>query len=1057
MAMKLYKQFLYVGLGGTGLEIGVALEQALRAELCGPDGMQLMNRDLPGALEPFQLPRCTQFVYLDFDESARSRAKGAGVTAAGQAAAAATAQVVPNLTPKQNSFTQAAQMLRISATETVKSWLPGPEGEPQRFPLSEGAGQLPTVGRAALFETFRLNNGPAPVTNPLGRAFGQLAQSAGDLAAISNDRASKGIDIFVGFSVAGGTGAGIFYDVLRLIAHVAEVNRQHDAGLSIYPLVVMPSAFATRGTDAPRPHRLNGGPALQELFELVDYANGAPEEVMKIRPVRYPGGSGVSPEAPVPVKTAFLFSKPASIKIEDLHRSIVAFVLSVTGTTINDGKGETFTPLSAQLINDPLLAAPAPDGAGKRPAASALAAELRIPVETIANLLANRLLANATRELREPEPTEKQDNVKDLFEQYGSVTGLSALARPAPTHRLPDLEGRGASEIAAELRKRARTAEQLLNNLRESQRRALARLADEADYHGGVEALAKEWDLFRVSRVVLGHPSFVDVTARDGFRGFVTRRGQQPPDNPGKFTNDPPTPPSLKDGPLGVKKVGVNDKTVRDAIRVQDRWYQWRVRSLFYEVWRDYRSTWEPRLRELEDRLLQTIRAFDEHTAAEPDSFHAGCQALYRERTGVVYFVPDGGPSNNLDMWYRSTVLPRLCEVLNLPEGVDEGRILQKIMHGRWDDAYARFRRDSRPSAAREYVLEAVRQILTERVLAPGEETSLLPRIETLLRVAANQSDAAAQGLSPRMLEIFKRSLVQLLPLDFRPQGSAHAGYGQLEVDVFYPSAQPNGRIEMYLNSTALSTLEEPQRNFHALSGVDFLSVVLRRKSLPATAVLEYREMMALRMTALTPEGAAEGDLLPWRQRLGYDPTWLVLRPDEGARVLAALLTAMWDGSIEVVDGTNENPKVLLVHQLDRAAGPPMRLVLPDEIGVSRWCGLVTAYERYVLSGDETELERCAALLRRTSPTSSEPSELWDAFMDMRGSEESMAKRLVDRIVDQGAGQIGDRATPRVYTFWVDLLPEAERYNADHSPQWQQLYLSREVDLREPAQSREAS
>src|SRR3712207_8743599 len=43
-----------------------------------------------------------------------------------------------------------------------------------------------------------------------------------------------------------------------------------------------------------------------------------------------------------------------------------AFVLSVIGTTVQTDHGEHFTPLSAVLINDPTLAAPAPDGAGNR-------------------------------------------------------------------------------------------------------------------------------------------------------------------------------------------------------------------------------------------------------------------------------------------------------------------------------------------------------------------------------------------------------------------------------------------------------------------------------------------------------------------------------------------------------------------------------------------------------------------------------------------------------------------------------------------------------------------
>ena len=36
--MKLYQPVLFVGLGGTGCDIGAELERRLREEICGPDG-----------------------------------------------------------------------------------------------------------------------------------------------------------------------------------------------------------------------------------------------------------------------------------------------------------------------------------------------------------------------------------------------------------------------------------------------------------------------------------------------------------------------------------------------------------------------------------------------------------------------------------------------------------------------------------------------------------------------------------------------------------------------------------------------------------------------------------------------------------------------------------------------------------------------------------------------------------------------------------------------------------------------------------------------------------
>ena len=36
--MKLYQPVMFVGLGGTGCDIGAELERRLREEICGPDG-----------------------------------------------------------------------------------------------------------------------------------------------------------------------------------------------------------------------------------------------------------------------------------------------------------------------------------------------------------------------------------------------------------------------------------------------------------------------------------------------------------------------------------------------------------------------------------------------------------------------------------------------------------------------------------------------------------------------------------------------------------------------------------------------------------------------------------------------------------------------------------------------------------------------------------------------------------------------------------------------------------------------------------------------------------
>src|SRR3954451_17107571 len=67
--MSFSTRFVYVGVGGTGLKIGKALERLLREEVCGPDGRELLTAGGTFAnLKPYQLPDFIQTLYIDFSE-----------------------------------------------------------------------------------------------------------------------------------------------------------------------------------------------------------------------------------------------------------------------------------------------------------------------------------------------------------------------------------------------------------------------------------------------------------------------------------------------------------------------------------------------------------------------------------------------------------------------------------------------------------------------------------------------------------------------------------------------------------------------------------------------------------------------------------------------------------------------------------------------------------------------------------------------------------------------------------------------------------------------------
>jgi hypothetical protein len=1031
--MKIYRRLMLIGDGGIGGRLVVQAEHALRAALCGPGGTALADGSFARAMAPYELPRCIQSVYFDFDEADAENVRRS--TADLPANVVASTRQIVELAPPADSFADAAEMLRINHRESVSAWLPDADGEPQKAPLSSGAGQLPTIGRAALFEAFRSQGGVHVVTQALGKAFARLAAAGGDLAALSGSSAHSGIDVFLAFSAAGGTGAGTFLDLLRLIAHVHEDQNGPESDLAIYPLVVMPSALPTDGKPKERRfHELNAGLVLRDLFEVVDLTHTCPTSIPKIV---YPGDIEPVITAAVPAKTVVLFSRPQTLEMDDLLRSIVSFVLSIVGTTVSTDRGGEFIPLSSQLINAALQGQPAPDGIGNRPASTALAAELRIPVEEIAETLSQHLLAAATRQLGEPGPGEERENLR-LFDRFGAASKLDELVNPVAPIELPAIDGRGAAEITSQLQKRAKRAVEARAALRSRLEINLSRLAREADYGAGIEALAADYDLFRVARVLLGHSKYTEEIMRSGFRGAVARIGQEPPPNARQFTDAPPALPALQDRYKGLQRIAVNDPAVREAIKLQDEWLRWAADQTCHEVWKRYQDAWEPRLRAMEERIREVLQGFEAHAAAEAEDFRHRCGRLYRKRTGVVDLVPDGGVSNDLEPWYRGTVLPRLCEALGLPEGSGEDRIAREIMHGRWREAYEATTVEADATAARNLTLDAVRKLLKTKVLAAtGAENPLLPSLEALLREAAYASPDKRSKVSENLITALQRALQQLLPTDFRPGGAEDGVSGELRVNVFYPAGQPDVAIERYLENTALTSIQQQHHEFHPLAGVDFISVVLRREALPATAIEEYRRLMRVRAQAL--EHAAPGDLLPWRQRLGHDPTWLMLRRDERVGVLTSFLAALWDGSVKVSAGTDADPKQILVYQVDPTAGAPMILDLRGTSGgVSRWVDLVCAYERYVLAADQQGLARCKALIARKEPHSdTRPASLYVKLLAIAQAEAAKARQMHEHIRRERieSGYMGMLPTPREVQFW-ELLTEANEINQRRSYRW---------------------
>ncbi|MFI7106435.1 tubulin-like doman-containing protein [Nonomuraea sp. NPDC050227] len=1013
--MKLYQPLLFVGLGGTGCAIGAGLERRLREEICGPDG-SLFQRKREDA-QRYQLPACLQFVYADVNQAELDRLPLSVVPGPQHVhTAQLTAHYVRGLVPQVDSYPQVAVNLRLAAGEAVRGWLPPSHGEPRVLPLQKGAGQMPTVGRAALFETFR--DGIGPAIRDIDAAIGNLSgnQAATDLFRLADGATinPRAVDVFVAFSVAGGTGAGIFYDYLHLISRQFQ---ETDLKPKIYPLVLMPSAFES-GAGGGRPAELNAGRALLDMFQLVDHQNtadavrhlpglegdqGDPEEIA----VRYPLEGRVAMRPGV-AQTAFLFSRPTGAKPGDLRRSVVSLVMSLIGTELSPkvrNDGEQHQSFADSFINSVAQRQTmAENGVGSRGVSTALVTSLTTPVEELADVVAGRLLRAAVEELREPSPGAESNRA--LIEEFFTLSHIhQVFARRQVEYAEPE-PATGAREVLAALADRLAAMRIGLNELRAQLDQSVPAMVSQFDPGSAVLGLLGTIDPFRVRRVLFGHASLADPVDQFGAKGLMQRRSVPPPPPPG-IREAPPALPQLRDRSLGMVKVKWTDDAPAEARQQQEIWYSWRSRVLWTEPWASQHQRWERALGVAEDHLRALNQTLHDLARQDPNRFRERSEHLYRPRVGVVFHLPTG----SLEQFYRNAVT-RIRERLMIEPTADDAEVLRRLMG---QDGWQRIYRQSIETTPERAVHELRERIKTDVKTYLQEETqgraTLLPKLRDLLDQAAGLgSDRPRFGETE--LEEFRSRLTGLVPANFTPQGT-----GPLKVLVSYPGAE-NQAIAAYLR-TSLQLPEGPGITFEFTgTTAESVSVVLFRSSMGITDVKEVRHV--LRTWADAVHRPRRDDFLPWRQRTGYDFGYLATREEHRVLILHRLLCAMWNGDVRVL-GDPASPSQAEV-RLNEVA---MSLGLKALEDASSWGSLLQAYELWTLADNDDAARVFCAQLMQAAPYKLDegthpPSKLFELVVGLAGEQVDCLDRMLVEIAP------ANRARARMLRrFWHETLPAA--------------------------------
>ncbi|CAM3951144.1 tubulin-like doman-containing protein [Nocardiopsis rhodophaea] len=1026
MTMKLYQPMLYVGLGGTGCLIGAELERRLREELCGPDGTEFQQRRPGGNLLPYQLPSCVQFVYADVSRAELDRLPARVVPGRRHIAAAEqTAHYVRDLVPSAYTYPEAARSLRLSAGDVVTDWLPPASGEPRVSPLDRGAGQFPTVGRAALFETFR--GGTAPAVGSLKEAINRLATSAGDLSALGGGL-PKSCDVFVAFSVAGGTGAGIFYDYLHLIANTF---KESDLRVKIYPLVLMPSAF-DEGLGGGRNAKLNAGRALLDMFRLVDDQNssGAALDLLDDSrlasgprrhddaAVRYPVEGRIK-IAPSTVQTAFLFSRPTGADRDDLHRSVVSLVLSLAGTDmekLGEAAGaasqETHQSFADSFINTQAeREVPAESGIGNRGVSTALVASMTVPVDELADIIGSRLLRAAVNDMRSPLNGNAERNRALIGEFFTNANIQPVLTRTGSDFAEPE-PATGARAIAAALYDRGDSMKRSLAALRSRLGREVPELAQSFDHRAGARGLLAKVDPFHARRLVVGNSDASAEIEQLGAIGLLQSRRNAPPPPEG-FGAAPPSIPELRDRLNGLIKTKYTDPAPARARADQDIWYEWQSRLAWSEAWSGNAPRWNRAATLLTTELTAFTDALDEHARTDGERFEQLAQQLYRPRTGVSYLLPPVG--SDLEPFYRRAkdrLLAHFQELDLLRPNSTEADLVETIIGPEgWRTAYD-ISVDRQPTDAVAFLRETLKTAVKRFLRDPGPvQKPLLPRLADLLAHVTDQGDGS---IADEDLNEFRAKLAALLPVGYIPQGG-----GPLKVLITYHAAAPNARIEQYLRES----INLPQGGGFTYElrpvSAETVSVVLFRTSMSVTEVREVRDVMRLWADALRNQQPQ--DYLRWRQRLGFDFGYLATTEEHRVYILHRLLNALWNGRAHVIGDPLSPLEVRFV--LGGGVTMPLQLVPLEE--TSSWGSLLRSYEHWAFSGEDAITRQFCSQLMSELPNGVEdrPSDPHDLYWVIRDMADDEVKRL-DNLMKELHSSHQGRAL-QLRDFWSNTLPAA--------------------------------
>jgi hypothetical protein len=908
--MSVTHRVLYVGIGGTGVHVGKEFELALRRDLCGPDGKSLIRRG--GAfksLKPYQLPDYIQSLYFDFDDDAEQiLQKGTDLNVD---LLRKNSTVIKSIHANgATSYRVAAEMLRADkeTSQLTKNWLPEKSNEPQVAPLSDGAGQYPTVGRAAL--TLSLKRSGNELKAEIDKAISRLVLAGGMLQAMKNPADKPKVLCYVGFSIAGGTGTGIFYDVIHIMENRLK-NILDNVEIKIFPLALMPSAFIENW----KPNNISAGKAnaaiaLKDIAQLVEHLqkDDQPGDFK----VSYPQPFGEINMTPASIPTAFIFSKPASVKQTDMYKSMASFIISQITTGENNSDATTNKTLDnkniemsifSKIINQTNITGEVNKyGPGLRPLSPAISGSLSIPIENIADLISRKLIIESIKESENSTSIQSQNNAKEMGEVLKNM-GVGFVVDPVPNkpQQLVDEEENIVQSRGKELTKNISYYKtQLYRWVNSFDNHARKEITDaEMDWNQEIIRLLALMPLKQVMRVFQGSNYAQDSHSKEGVIGKLSQFGSQI-----NKSSSLPDAPKIK-GPKSLQS-GSNSRIKTEYLKQSlPEWYKKEFRIKWQDAWVLQRAKWQNIVDTINDSfqiLNSGIDGFIRGTEEDWDTYKS---RLTRKSELVSGFLPLS--SGNLDT-LKEDLLRSLINTPTDGQTPSAYEVLDKILPNNiWQEAWKKFVKKSSEDineATQEllgYVkIELKNKILDELQITATDGSSLLPNLKNLL-IRASRSGSTT---SADQIKLLDSELGRMIPLDALPDEGQ--GKPLTEIWINYPLSEQDKQVEQYLIDKITSDWPNQDEIKDKITcypvGGDTIFVSIYNF---ANGLLNLHEPRQLFKEMYELKNKPEGRELLWRQRLSKEGVYNLASERDYIRAIQYFLVAAWNDNIIIEDGTS--------------------------------------------------------------------------------------------------------------------------------------------------------